>query len=107
MQHNGVRLAALRHHETRDTVRLMAQSDDDLKAQGIAPDSLPALLLVSAWSVHPEALEAILEGEVPAPSFLPPGDFEWHPTAYQQLHLSLTRSELQEQAPTVLPASPK
>ncbi|MFD1733010.1 hypothetical protein ACFSC4_20785 [Deinococcus malanensis] len=27
-----------------------------------------------------------------------PADFEWNPTAYQQLHLSLTREDIQRQA---------
>ncbi|WP_221090863.1 hypothetical protein [Deinococcus aquaedulcis] len=92
--YGGVRLAALRHHEPASTVRLMAQSDEALQAQGVRPDSLPTLLLVSAWPLRSEALDAVLDGDMPETHLLPPADFEWHPTAYQQLHLSLTRSDL-------------
>ncbi|MBZ9714984.1 hypothetical protein [Deinococcus multiflagellatus] len=92
--YGAVRLAALRHHEPASTVRLMAQSDEALRAQGVRPDTLPSLLLISAWLLRAEALDAVLDGEMPEPQLLPPTDFEWHPTAYQQLHLSLTRSDL-------------
>lgn len=98
VQYSGLRLAALRHHEPRHVVTLMAESDEALAARGISPHALPALLLVSAWQVRREALQAILDGEHPEAAVLLPGDFEWHPTAYQQLHLSLTRGELQAQA---------
>ncbi|MFC4424954.1 hypothetical protein [Deinococcus navajonensis] len=100
VQYSGLRLAALRHHEPRHIVSLMAESDEALCARGVAPHTLPPLLLVSAWPVRREALQAILDGEHPEAAVLLPGDFEWHPTAYQQLHLSLTRGELQAQAGT-------
>ncbi|MFC4638367.1 hypothetical protein [Deinococcus hohokamensis] len=106
VQYCGLRLAALRHHEPRHIVSLMAETDDALAAKGVAPQTLPALLLVSAWPVRREALQAILDGEHPEAAVLLPADFEWHPTAYQQLHLSLTRSELQAQAVTAALAHP-
>ncbi|MBZ9749656.1 hypothetical protein GO986_05140 [Deinococcus sp. HMF7620] len=106
VHYGAVRLAALRHHEPASTVTLMAQSDEALRAQGLTPDTLPALLMVSAWLLRSEALEALLDGEIPDAQWLPPSDFEWHPVAYQQLHLSLTRSDLRQQPPPFLLAQP-
>ncbi|GGK36655.1 hypothetical protein GCM10008955_33080 [Deinococcus malanensis] len=98
LHYGSQRIAALRYHETPRTVKLMALTDIELRARGVNPSTLPALLLVSAWTLREETLDAILQGEVPEAAFLPPADFEWNPTAYQQLHLSLTREDIQRQA---------
>ncbi|WP_189074144.1 hypothetical protein [Deinococcus sedimenti] len=91
----GLRVGAYRHHEPLGIVRLMAQNDDALRAQGIVPEALPALLVTSAWLVRPSVITVLLEGAVLDGGLMVPADFEWQETAYQQLWLSLTRAEVQ------------
>lgn len=91
----GYRVGAYRHHEPLGIVRLMAQTDDTLRAQGIVPEALPALLVTSAWLVRSGVVAVLLEGGALDAGFLVPADFEWQESAYQQLWLSLTRAEVQ------------
>ncbi len=90
----GYRVGAYRHHEPLGIVRLMAQTDEALRAQGIVPERLPALLVTSAWLVRSGVVAALLEGATLDGDLTVPGDFEWQETAYQQLWLSLTRAEV-------------
>lgn len=91
----GYRVGAYRHHQPLGIVRLMAQGDEALRAQGVAPEVLPALLVTSAWLVRPGVVNALLDGIPIAGDVLVPDDFEWRESAYQQLWLSLTRAEVQ------------
>ncbi|MXV20749.1 hypothetical protein [Deinococcus xianganensis] len=80
----GYRVGAYRHHEPLGIVRLMSQTDEALRAQGIVLERLPALLVTSAWLVRSGVVSVLLEGGALDAGFLVPADFEWQESAYQQ-----------------------